>query len=181
MKKLIAVTTLLALSTATLCACSPKPNPKDSESPPSPKTYESFEPDTFDRSGTWDKPNFPGVRRYLDESDGMSETGIYYLEYVHFPVGTERDESIDYRLDLRDDGMFTFDVVTNNVSATHEGRWYGKNGGEIILFYDEPIADTAHNVYVSDCMFCEYLPSGKIMLYDNCNTVVLSKDATLYN
>ena len=187
MKKLIAISAILALSASALCACSPKPNPKDREAPPQTRLVESGTPSGVPQGRSIEntpsgrssdgatKPSFPGVRRRLAIGI-MPESGSYSMEYVHFPISEDRDESLDYSLELRDDNTFTFNVVTNKISATHEGHWYGKHGGNIVLFYDEPIDETAHNVYVSDCMYCEYLPNGKIMIYDNCNIIVLSRE-----
>ena len=45
------------------------------------------------------------------------------------------------------------------------------------MYYDEPIDPSAHNVYVSDYLYGELLPHGKIMIYDNCNVIVLAKTA----
>ena len=174
MKKFIAISAL-AVICSTALACTPKPNPKDREMP-SPRVFESATKDDNTNRPITDekKPAYPGVRRHILLGAPMS--GNYNTEYVHFPVNSDRDESLDYKLELRDDNTFTFNVVTNNISAMHEGHWYSKQDGSLLLFYDEPTEDTAHNVYVSDLMFCDYLPDGKIMIFDNCNVIVLARE-----
>ncbi|MCH5165771.1 MAG: hypothetical protein J1G01_05160 [Clostridiales bacterium] len=117
-----------------------------------------------------------GVRRRFNQD----HTGTYTVEYIHAPYGVERDETIDYTLLLNEDNTFKLNVVTNGVAAEHYGHWYNRRN-EIMMFYDEPTEQTAHNVYVADSMYGELLPQGKILIYDNCHTIILSRNyAVLY-
>ncbi|MCH5161185.1 MAG: hypothetical protein J1G04_04055 [Clostridiales bacterium] len=112
----------------------------------------------------------PGViRKAFDIS------GEYTTEYVHIFDHDDAKEKPFYTLELNDDNTFSLHAEVNGVNSDHYGNWYIKHGGSIILFYDEPIDTPAHNVFVSDSMYMEMLPHGKIMFYDNCATIVLSK------
>ncbi|MDE5592993.1 MAG: hypothetical protein K2I75_03570 [Clostridiales bacterium] len=113
-----------------------------------------------------------GVRRHFIPD----RSGTYTVEYIHVPYGIDKDETLDYKLTLNDDNTFTMTVVSDGVTAEHSGRWYERRK-EIMLFYDEQIEQPPHNVYVSDSMFGDLLPKGKIMIYDNCYTIVLSQSA----
>lgn len=116
------------------------------------------------------KAPISGVRRRF----APDRSGKYTVEYVHAPYGKDKDETLDYRLTLNDDNTFTLTVVAEGVTADHNGHWYERRG-EIMMFYDEAIDDTAHNVYVSDSLYGSILPQNKIMIYDNCYTIVLAK------
>lgn len=111
-----------------------------------------------------------GVRRHFVPN----RSGTYTVEYIHAPYGIDKDETLDYKLTLNDDNTFTMTVISDGVTAEHSGRWYERRK-EIMLFYDEQIEQPPHNVYVSDSMFGDLLPKGKIMIYDNCYTIVLSQ------
>ena len=108
-------------------------------------------------------------RRFFPRLDGT-----YTVEYVHTPFGEDRDETLDYKLELKDDNTFTLTAVAKGVTAEHYGRWYTRRD-EITMYYDEPVDPTAHNVYMNDRMYGEILNGGKIMIYENCHTVVLAK------
>ncbi len=114
-----------------------------------------------------------GVRRCFERD----RSGTYTIEYVHAPYDKDKDDTLDYRLTLNNDNTFEFTVVTDGVTAEHNGHWYERRGN-IMMFYDEEIPDKQHNVYVSDTMYADLLPQGKIMIYDNCYTIVLSKQNT---
>ncbi|MDE6200529.1 MAG: hypothetical protein K2M47_01430 [Clostridiales bacterium] len=112
-----------------------------------------------------------GVRRHFMPD----RSGNYTVEYIHTPYGIDKDETLDYKLTLNDDNTFSMTVVSDGVTAEHSGRWYERRK-EIMLFYDEEIDQPQHNVYVADSMFGDLLPKGKIMIYDNCYTIVLSQN-----
>lgn len=112
-----------------------------------------------------------GVRRHFKPN----RSGNYTVEYIHAPYGIDKDETLDYKLTLNDDNTFSLTVVSDGVTAEHSGRWYERRK-EIMLFYDEEIEQPPHNVYVSDSLFGDLLPKGKIMIYDNCYTIVLSQN-----
>lgn len=103
--------------------------------------------------------------------------GRYTVEYVHTPYGEQKDETLDYDLTINDDNTYTLTVVSNGVSASHSGRWYERSR-TITFFYDEQIEQPPHNYYVGDSLYCEILPKGKLMLFDNCRTIVLSRDGS---
>ena len=103
--------------------------------------------------------------------------GSYTLEYVHTPFGIDKDETLDYKLQLSDDNTFTMQVVTDGVSVDHTGHWYARRD-EVMLYYDEQIDRPAHNEYVADSMYCDVLPQNKLMIYDNCRVIVLSRATT---
>ena len=113
-----------------------------------------------------------GVRRHFRPN----HSGNYTVEYIHTPYGIDEDETLDYKLTLNDDNTFELTVVSNGVTAEHSGRWYERRN-EIMMFYDEQIDQPPHNVYVADSMFGDLLPKGKIMIYDNCCTIVLSRQS----
>lgn len=116
------------------------------------------------------QPPFPGVRRRFE----FDRTGVYTVEYIHTPYGVESDDTLDYRLELSDDNTYTMKVTANGVTAAHNGKWYNKRD-TLMLFYDEPIDQPTHNTYVADSMYCEIIPQGKLLIYDRCYTVILSK------
>ncbi|MDE6029344.1 MAG: hypothetical protein K2F90_03385 [Clostridiales bacterium] len=116
------------------------------------------------------KTPISGVKRHFIPD----RSGTYTVEYIHTPYGIDKDETLDYKLTLNDDNTFTLTVVSDGVTAEHSGRWYERRK-EIMMFYDEEIEQPPHNVYVSDSMFGDLLPKGKIMIYDNCYTIVLSQ------
>lgn len=192
MKKPIYIIAACALSTAVLCGCGAKATEAQSyEQPTIPRmTRESESDRQFDRreiiieldgninrlTEGFAKTPISGVRRRFYQS----RAGIYTVEYVHTPQGTEKDDTLDYRLELRDDNTFDFSVTSNGVQAAHYGHWYTRRD-EIIMFYDEPISPTAHNVYTCDSMYADILPHGKIMIYDNCNIIVLSREQSTDN
>lgn len=118
------------------------------------------------------KSALSGVRRHFIPN----RSGTYTVEYIHTPYGIDKDETLDYKLTLNGDNTFTMTVVSDGVTAEHSGRWYERRK-EIMLFYDEKIEQPPHNVYVSDSMFGDLLPKGKIMIYDNCYTIVLSQSS----
>ena len=136
------------------------------------QTPDSPEIDTGMLNWRYEKPIIFGVRRRFMPH----HYGTYSVEYVRFPQGEKKDETLDYRLTLNQDDTFEFTVVTNGVTAEHNGHYYIHRDGYMTLYYDEEIEQTAHNVYVSDSLYCELLPSGKIMFYDNCNMIVLARD-----
>ncbi len=119
------------------------------------------------------RPSVPGVTRHFD----FDASGSYSVEYIHTPYGIDRDETLDFKIELRADNTFDMTVVSEGVTAEHNGRWYARCGS-ITLFYDEEIEPPAHNVYVADSMYCELLPQGKIMVFQNGHTVVLARDDT---
>lgn len=113
-----------------------------------------------------------GVRRRFRQD----HSGSYTVEYIHTPYGIDQDETLDYKLTLNEDNTFELTVVSNGVTAEHRGRWYERRK-EIMMFYDEQIDPPQHNVYVADGIFGDLLPKGKIMIYDNCCTIVLSRQS----
>jgi len=115
-----------------------------------------------------------GIRRRFNAEPDFS--GTYTVEYVHRPRDEQPDETLDYRLELKNDNTYGMTVTADGVTAEHYGHWYAHRGGDIIMYYDEPLDPTAHNVYVSDSMYGEILPHGKIMIYDNCNVIVLARE-----
>lgn len=195
MKKLLTAAIACALAPATLLtACSPVPKtaPDSAQDAPKPtapiaipedKTIEPrlngdviIVPDEglggIILEGISKLPNSGVRRRFL-----QSPSGSYTVEYVHTPHGVDKDETLDYKLQLSDDNTFTMQVVSNGVTADHSGHWYARRD-EIMLYYDEEIDPTAHNVYVSDSMYCDVLPQNKLMIYDNCRVIVLTRETT---
>lgn len=128
---------------------------------------------TIDGRGGFDmlRPSMPGIRRHFD----FDPSGNYSVEYIHTPFGVERDETLDFKIELRADNTFDMTVVSEGVQVEHNGRWYAHHGN-ITLFYDEQIEPPAHNVYVADSLYCELLPQGKLMVYENGHTVVLTRE-----
>lgn len=194
MKKLMTAAIACALiPTAVLTACSPAPktapdnNAQDAPKPIAPIVTPDdkvIEPrgdviivpndDICDiLFDSVDKQPRPGVRRRFLPSLG----GSYTLEYVHTPFGIDKDETLDYKLQLSDDNTFTMQVVTDGVSVDHTGHWYARRD-EVMLYYDEQIDQPAHNEYVADSMYCDVLPQNKLMIYDNCRVIVLSRATT---
>ncbi len=126
-------------------------------------------------------PTFGVSRRKSALSGGFriirGPIGEYTTEYVHISQSDLGGEKPNYSLNLKDDNTFTFHAEVNGVNSDHYGNWYLKYDDSIILFYDEPVETPPHNVFIGDCMFMELLPQGKIMFYDDCATIVLSKKA----
>lgn len=196
MKKLLTVVLASVLSAATLTSCG-----KSTARAVSDKQYvdnsatrsQSVEtPDTLPAEpGANDKRN---INITIDgEVDGIfgaigkrapisgvqrrfipSLEGDYAVEYVHTPYGEQNDDTLDYKFTLNDDNTYDMTVVSDGVTVTHTGHWY-ERGHSITFFYDEDVDPTAHNVYVCDVMYGDILKTGKIMIYDNCRTIVLSK------
>ena len=125
-----------------------------------------FFPRAFERV----QPSFPGVRKRF----GLNKSGTYTVEYIHTPFGTEKDETLDYRLVLSDDNTYSMEVTMDGVTAVHSGKWYSKYD-TLMLFYDEQTEPPAHNIYVADSMYCDILPQGKLLIYDRGYTVVLAE------
>lgn len=116
------------------------------------------------------QPPFPGVRRRIE----FDRSGVYTVEYIHTPYGVDSDDTLDYKLELSDNNTYTMEVTANGVTAAHNGKWYNKRD-TLMLFFDEPIDQPTHNTFVADCMYCEIIPQGKLLIYDNCYTIILSK------
>lgn len=190
MNKVIAVTATAVLAATCLCGCSKstKNATEPVQQPSEPQQVQTRQSNTdndekskieiiFDgnkedgfhgeiiRRGA-----LPGTRRHFVPD----RSGSYTVEYVHAPYGIDKDETLDYKLTLNDDNTFDLTVVSDGVTANHNGRWYERRS-EIMLFYDEQMDPQQHNVYVADSLFGELLPKGKIMIYDNCYTIVLAK------
>ncbi len=128
-------------------------------------------------------PSF-GFSRYKSALPGgfrlsRGPIGEYSTEYVHISQTENSGEKPNYSLNLKDDNTFTFQAEVNGVVSDHYGNWYLKYDDSIVLFYDEPVDTPPHNVFVGDCMFMELLPHGKIMFYDDCATIVLSKNTDI--
>lgn len=198
MKKTITLATVCVLTAASLCGCADQParssdlrriadeyvartEQSETQSPTDDYTrdinikIDGYTVDEF--FGLKDRrSDISGVRRKF-----MSEyIGTYTVEYIHVPYGVDRDDTLDFNLTLNDDNTFTMKVVSEGVEAEHYGRWYARRH-QITMYYDEPIDPTKHNVYVADSMYGELLPDGKIMVYENCHTIVLSRpQAVLY-
>ena len=196
MKKILTLLIVGVVTASILCGCS-KSAPKSRRAAPvepvqprveQPRDNESNGV-THDVRITIDGETLDGFTGNIDIRTPLSgvrrrfmpdRSGTYTVEYVHAPYGIERDETLDYKLTLNNDNTFTLNVVSKGVATEHHGRWYTRSS-EIMMFYDEPIDQPAHNVYVADSMYGELLPQGKILIYDNCHTVILSRpQATLY-
>ena len=106
---------------------------------------------------------------------------MYTVEYIDSTLDDQPDDTLDSRRTLNGDNTFTLTATAKGVTAEHYGHWYAHHGCEVTMYYDEPLDQSAHNVYVSDYMYAELLPHGKIMLYDNCNVVVLARAETENN
>lgn len=115
----------------------------------------------------------PGTYRHFIPD----RSGNYTVEYIHAPYGIDKDTTLDYDLTLNEDNTFKLTVVSEGVTADHSGRWYERSK-TIMLFYDEDIDTPQHNVYVADSLYADILPQGKLMIYDNCHTIVLSRRQT---
>ncbi|MDE6293367.1 MAG: hypothetical protein K2L88_01945 [Clostridiales bacterium] len=194
MKKVVTLTVTALLATTALCGCGKTPTAQTAQ-PPEPlqlqtkqQTEVKQEPEnnteiTLDGNKTdgfhgeaIKKGVLSGVRRHFRPD----HSGSYTVEYIHTPYGIDEDETLDYRLTLNDDNTFSLTVVSNGVTAEHSGRWYERRK-EIIMFYDEEIDPPQHNVYIADSMYGDILPKGKIMIYDNCCTIVLSRQIAINN
>lgn len=142
-----------------LSACGPKPNPKDSEMPVPPVG------------------RIAGAQSEIKERKSPYDiSGSYSVEYVHYPRGEEKDDTLAYSLTLSGDNTYVMSVVTDGVNAEHYGRWY-VTGGSVLLFFDEPLlSDTPHHVFVGDSMYLELVAGGKLMVFENGKTIVLSRE-----
>lgn len=197
MKKAVSIAAVAILSATALCGCSKsttsgtKIAPKSTEIP---KTQSQSQPETNTDSS--EKPEeiqkieitingkkideYYGSARRRSAISGVGRhyklrrDGTYTVEYIHAPYGVDKDETLDYRLTLKDDNTYELTVVSNGVTAVHNGHWYERNH-EITMFYDEQIEQQPHNFYVGDRLFANVLPKGKIMIYDDCYTIVLAK------
>lgn len=184
MKKAIALSLAALALTSGIAACGKKAyepqtppqepaaqseqTPADNEQSPSDRKNIEI---TIGGFGMFDKrADLRGVRR----SFLPSLAGAYTVEYVHVPYGVTRDETLDYTVNINADNTYTMTVVSSGVRSEHNGRWYARRDN-ITFFFDEQIDPPEHNVYVADTLYAELLPHGKIMLYDNCHTLVLSK------
>ncbi len=172
----MAVAAAALLSASALAGCAPKPDPADFE--PSPHSTRSTNPNQGSIEITIEEPSFahktilPGVRRLFLPSPA----GNYGVEYIHHANRADKDETLDYRIALHSDNTYEMTVVSNGVTADHSGKWY-VNRGSITFFYDEETENQPHNVYEADCLYGNFIDGGKIMIYDNCNVIVLSKTA----
>ncbi|MCH5155530.1 MAG: hypothetical protein J1F69_02900 [Clostridiales bacterium] len=206
MKKAVTLTLSTLFAVSALCGCNKAPshssNARTTEQPDTKSTQQTENINNDDINNVESKKNeksqkririildgselddimynrrrapISGVRRHLSPD----KSGKYTVEYIHTPYGIDKDETLDYNLVLNNDNTFEFTVVSDGVTAEHSGRWYERRG-QIILFYDEEIEQPQHNVYVADSLYAEVLPKGKIMFYDNCYTVVLSKQRDEY-
>lgn len=182
MKKILAVALSCAALPALMCGCSPTPKAQN-HATPAPDTRKIVTPDTRNDHSDIDRdfaviPHRSSMwELYTSFSVGRSPSGVYTVEYIHSPRDNKPDDTLDYKLELNADNTFTLTATANGVTADHYGHWYARRGGELTMYYDEPIDPSAHNVYVSDCLYGELLPHGKIMIYDNCNVIVLAKTA----
>ncbi len=180
MKKTLSALTAIALSAIVLAGCNPAPKAEEITPPPAPRPVDREQKIEIDFEGIrsedieniLNKLPISGVRREFK----CNPYGVYTVEYVHSPRDGQKDETLDYKLELRDDNTFDLFVTANGVQASHYGHWYMHRGGNITMYYDEPIDPTAHNIYVSDSLYGEMLCGGKIMIYENCNVVVLSRE-----
>ncbi|MBD5131412.1 MAG: hypothetical protein HDT28_02295 [Clostridiales bacterium] len=191
MKKLIAMLALSAVTATSLAACG-KPTPKavDIESPAPSQTTRSVQQAEESGDGNMteieikidgtDLHEFFGKRMLRSPIYGVRRHfepdifGTYTVEYVHTPFGEEQDDTLSYELVLNSDNTFTLVATANGVTSDHYGHWYSSRRN-ITLFYDEPIDPTAHNVYVADALYAERLDQGKLLVYDNCKTIILSR------
>ena len=191
MKKRLLAISACALLPAMLIACSPAPKTaanhvQDTPTRQTPVSEENSARSSesgrnvyiiageglreFVMGGTEKLPRSGVTRKLLPSLDGS-----YSVEYIHTPYGVDKDDTLDYKLELSDDNTFTMHVVTNGVTADHSGHWYVRHDN-MTLFYDEEIDPTAHNYFVSDSMYCEILPQNKLMIYDDCRVIVLSRN-----
>lgn len=182
MKIALKVMTAIALSALVLTGCNPAPkgaNENIAQMTPLPKTHDEPQKIEIDIDGIegdelksiLEKLPVSGVQRRFKPDP----SGVYTVEYVHSPRDESRDDTLDYRLELKNDNTFELDAVVDGVAASHYGHWYMHRGGNITMYYDEPVDPTAHNVYVSDSLYGEMICGGKIMIYENCNVIVLSR------
>lgn len=186
MKKALSVPLIALIAAASMCGCSKSPTSAtvrlaEPSEPQQPQVQtQQDEPDasennrieiTIDGGKVRTRSALPGVRRHFRRD----RSGKYTVEYIHTPYGIDKDETLDYNLTLNDDNTFEMTVVSDGVTANHSGRWYERRNN-IMLFYDEQIDQQQHNIYVADSLFCDILPKGKIMIYDNCYTIVLSQN-----
>lgn len=177
MKKILAAVLSLCLCALMLTGCA-KPA-KQSVKTPSDIPQQQSQSDEISEKQLPSRPRDGDIRYFMPPIPGVRKLfrrlpcGEYSAEYVHTPYGEPKDDTLSYSLTLNDDGTYSMTAVKQGVSAEHSGRYYLRDGG-IMLFYDEEIAPPAHNVYVSDCMYGDILAGHKIMIYDGCNTIVLS-------
>lgn len=182
MKKTLALVAACALTAAAACGCASKTSAQEAR--PLPRSTPEITQKTPERTGVIeiDLGGIFDLAPQQLESAALtrrtflrSPAGEYTVEYVHYPRGEERDDTLDYKLTLNDDNTYTLSVTTDGVNAEHSGRWYMHRDGNIVMYYDEPIDTPAHNVYVGDAMYAESLPQGKLMIYDKCNVIVLAR------
>lgn len=181
MKKTLALVAACALAAAAACGCGSKaptearPLPRNATPEITQKAPDRSGVIEIDLGGIFDRAPQHEDASLTRRTFRRSPAGEYTVEYVHTPRGEERDETLDYKLTLNDDNTYTLSVTTNGVNAEHSGRWYMHRDGNIVMYYDEPIDTPAHNVYISDTMYAESLPQGKLMIYDRCNVIVLAR------
>lgn len=186
MKKAFSVPLIALLAATSMCGCSKSPTRaavriSEPAEPQQPQVQtQQDEPNasennrieiTIDGGKVRTKSALSGVRRHFRRD----RSGKYTVEYIHAPYGIDKDETLDYNLTLNSDNTFEMTVVSDGVTANHSGRWYERRNN-IMLFYDEQMDQQQHNIYVADSLFCDLLPKGKIMIYDNCYTIVLSQN-----
>ena len=114
------------------------------------------------------RERLPGVRRRFIEG----RSGIYNVEYVHSPYGTEKDETLDYSLTLNYDNTYYMSVTSHGVKYDRNGHWYERQSK--IIFYIDDTDEKSDEMKYNEIRG-EFLPHGKIMLYENRHTVVLNK------
>ncbi len=175
-KAIVSILAVSAAATALVGCGAPKPQAASVQKPQEPAHTEQrtrSDDNVGVRGGRLgDLSPIFGVRRRL------SIAGEYTVEYVHKQRDAATDDTLDYSLSLRDDHTYEMRVVAKGVKSDHYGNWYVHDGGGLTLFFDEPIESPAHNEYVTDCMYAELLPQGKIMIYDGGNTIVLSRNGS---
>ena len=197
MKKALTIATVAILSATALCGCNkstasgtklqsqfPDSSQKQTQSQPRSNSDTQEKPEEIQKieitiNGKKIDEYYGNARRRsaisgVEKHYKYGRDGTYTVEYIHTPYGVDKDETLDYRLTLKDDNTYELTVVSDGVTAVHNGHWYERNK-EITMFYDEQIQDQPHNVYVGDRLFANVLPKGKIMIYDDCYTIVLAK------
>ena len=196
MKKAVTIATVALLSATALCGCNKSTANSVKLQPQAPEGQSKTQSQPRTNNDTQEKPEeiqkieitingkkideYYGNARKRSALTGVGKhykhgrDGTYTVEYIHTPYGVDKDETLDYRLTLKDDNTYELTVVSDGVTAVHNGHWYERNH-EITMFYDEQIQEQPHNVYVGDRLFANVLPKGKIMIYDDCYTIVLAK------
>lgn len=179
MKKALAIAATALIAASALCGCAKDDANEQSDTrllrSAQPQQVQTEQDNTDSATEQKDKNEvkiliYDGKPRRIP----LKRTGNYTVEYIHTPYGMEKDDTLDYNLTLNTDNTFYLTVVSDGVTAEHSGRWYELRN-QIMMFYDEQIDPPQHNVYVADCLCGELLPEGKIMIYDNCYTIVLSR------